>query len=414
MAKFLLMTLGSAGDVNPFLALGEELLRRGHDAVVLANSFFEKAVRSSGLEFASIESADEYLAIISNPDIWDRQKGGALIWNALIDKTPRIVEAVRTHAQPGSVLIANRSSYGAFVARELFRLPLVSVVLNPMLVRSVYSPPDYGILKIPTWTGHVGARIAFWLLDRKLRKEFLPPLNRVRLAFGLAPIRDVRIYADDVETIACAWSESLYGKQPDWPKHAETVGFLFYDHRKTGEVIAPIVAGANKPPIVFTLGTAMCHGHQFFRVAVQLCKNLGLPAILVSQDRAQIPEKLPSGVRWVDHAPFEHLLPQCAAIVHHGGIGTCARALQAGIPQVIVPLAHDQFDNAARLVRLGVARIAPYQSFSQQNVGSCLEQLLQSATVRENCRKFVLSLRMENGLSRLADIAESLVSPSAL
>jgi UDP:flavonoid glycosyltransferase YjiC (YdhE family) len=160
------------------------------------------------------------------------------------------------------------------------------------------------------------------------------------------------------------------------------------------------------------LGTGVSHAHKFFKIAVETAESLCSPAILVSHDRAPIPESLPADVHWIAHAPFERLLPQCAAIVHHGGIGTCARALQAGIPQLIVPLAYDQFDNAARLARMGVARVASYDRLSPQTLRSGLEQLLQSETVRENCRRFASKLQTERGASRLADLAESLLNPS--
>jgi len=71
--------------------------------------------------------------------------------------------------------------------------------------------------------------------------------------------------------------------------------------------------------------------------------------------REQLPAVLPAGALHVSHAPFSALLPRLSALVHHGGIGTSAQALAAGIPQLVVPFAHDQFDNAARLHRLGVA-----------------------------------------------------------
>ena len=396
--------------MHPFLALGEELLRRGHEVVVLTGSHFEKAVRCLGLEFASIVSAEEFLNFITNPDSWDRNKAGALVWKALVDATPRIVEAVRTYARPGTVLVANYSTIGAFIARELFRLPMVSIVLNPYLMRSMYSPPHYGIIRVPAWTGRVGAQVLFKLIDAKIRKEFLPPLNRVREPFGLAPIQNLTTYARDVERIACAWSRCLYSKQLDWPEHADTVGFLYYDQHETGEEITSAVKRVSKPPIVFTLGTGVGHARQFFTIAVQTAESLGSPAILVSHNRAQIPEHLPAAVQWIEHSPFERLLPNCAAIVHHGGIGTCARALQAGIPQVIVPLAFDQFDNAARCARIGVARIASYEKLSAKTLRACLEQLLQSRTVRENCQKCASRLPTERGVSRLADIAESFLN----
>ena len=100
----------------------------------------------------------------------------------------------------------------------------------------------------------------------------------------------------------------------------------------------------------------MAHGAAFFAKAVDACASLGQRALLISPFRDQFPAILPAGAIHVPYAPFSALLARLSGLVHHGGIGTSAQALAAGIPQLVVPpFAHDQFDNAARLPRLGVA-----------------------------------------------------------
>ncbi len=81
--------------------------------------------------------------------------------------------------------------------------------------------------------------------------------------------------------------------------------------------------------------------------------ELGLRGVFLTPHFEQLPATLPPSVCWQDYVPLKALLPHVAALVHHGGIGTTAEALRAGTPQLIVPLAHDQFDNAARVVAMG-------------------------------------------------------------
>jgi UDP:flavonoid glycosyltransferase YjiC (YdhE family) len=88
---------------------------------------------------------------------------------------------------------------------------------------------------------------------------------------------------------------------------------------------------------------------------VDACRRLGRRGLLLSRYRDQLPADLPPGVRHFDYVPLSRVLPRAAALVSHGGIGTLSQALAAGIPQLIMPLGFDQFDNAARLGRLGVA-----------------------------------------------------------
>src|SRR5205085_10377103 len=90
-----------------------------------------------------------------------------------------------------------------------------------------------------------------------------------------------------------------------------------------------------------------------FRAAVDACRQLGVRGLLLTTYARQLPQPLPPSVQHCAFAPFGELFPRCAAVVHHGGIGTVARALAAGTPQLIVPHAYDQMDNAARVRRLG-------------------------------------------------------------
>jgi rhamnosyltransferase subunit B len=109
--------------------------------------------------------------------------------------------------------------------------------------------------------------------------------------------------------------------------------------------------------------------------------------LLLTPFREQVPERLPAGVEHFDYVPFGLLLPHAAALVHHGGIGTCAQGLAAGVPQVIMPLAHDQPDNADRLERLGVSRTLPPSRFRGPTLAAVLSDVLSSERTAKACRE---------------------------
>jgi rhamnosyltransferase subunit B len=140
-------------------------------------------------------------------------------------------------------------------------------------------------------------------------------------------------------------------------------------------------AGAR--PVVFMPGTARQDTDAFFVEALQTCRALGLRGVLLgrlnSTLQAQVAEF--SADVWAgDYVPFAALLPSARALVHHGGIGTSAQALHAGVPQLVVPCAYDQFDNALRLQRLGVAQVL------QGPMQAHLHALLQSPFVAAACQ----------------------------
>jgi UDP:flavonoid glycosyltransferase YjiC (YdhE family) len=108
------------------------------------------------------------------------------------------------------------------------------------------------------------------------------------------------------------------------------------------------------------------------------------------------------------YAPLSRLLPRCAALVHHGGIGTLAQALAAGVPQLTMPMGFDQPDNTTRLLRLGVARWVAPARFSGESVAPLLATLLTDPAIASSCAKYAALLKDESALARTCDLLEAL------
>jgi len=179
-----------------------------------------------------------------------------------------------------------------------------------------------------------------------------------------------------------------YGNSPDWPESMRVTGFVRFD--QAGSVpLAPELESFLKqgdPPIAFSFGSAMRHGKPYFEAAVEASRILGKRGLLLAKGKEQVPEKLPATVLHVDYAPFSEVFPRCAAVVHHGGIGTCAQALAAGVPQLIMPISFDQPDNARRLEKLGVGgRLWP-KRFTGKNVAKEIFRLLDSPATLMRCK----------------------------
>jgi rhamnosyltransferase subunit B len=154
----------------------------------------------------------------------------------------------------------------------------------------------------------------------------------------------------------------------------------------------------------------MAHGRSFFSAALQACQALGRRALLITSYADQLPEVLPTGCHHVAYAPFESVVPRLAGLVHHGGIGTSAQALAAGVPQLVCPFAHDQFDNAARLKRLGVGRVVARQASARRWVDA-LACAVDDEAVRAACsdRAAVMAGSVD-GVTLIADQLETLAA----
>jgi UDP:flavonoid glycosyltransferase YjiC (YdhE family) len=170
---------------------------------------------------------------------------------------------------------------------------------------------------------------------------------------------------------------------------------------------------AGTPPIAFSPGSANREAEQFFEAAVDACQRLGRRGVLLTKYDHQLPERLPESVRHFGFVPLSRLLPHTAALVHHGGIGTCAQGLAAGVPQLVRPMSYDQFDNSRRLVRLGVAEEISVRQFLSPVIATALQRLLDSPTVAANRR--ALASRCDGPAARAAacDALEQLVQSRA-
>jgi rhamnosyltransferase subunit B len=182
--------------------------------------------------------------------------------------------------------------------------------------------------------------------------------------------------------------------------------FVFSDevaHRTDPEALQTFLAGGSRP-IVFTAGTAARREQDFFAAAAEACERLSIRAIFLSASADQLPPRLPDTVLHSTYAPLGRLLPRAAGIVHHGGIGTCAQALRAGIFQLIKPVAFDQFDNAERLDALGVSRTLAGGQTSGRDFESAIQYLRESPNVKQRCAEVSRHMQGADGRVAIAEL----------
>jgi UDP:flavonoid glycosyltransferase YjiC (YdhE family) len=268
-------------------------------------------------------------------------------------------------AEPGSVLVANPGVLAARLVQEKRICPMATLLLQPGLLPSISAPPEMPAgLTLPREMPRPIGRLYWAAIDAVGYLLVGGPLNRLRSVLGLRPVRRLFRWWLSPELVVGLFPSWYAAPQPDWPARLRLAGFGRYDGGCGGDLADDVrsFCQAGPPPVAFTLGTGMTHGAAFFRAAAVACGLLGSRGLLLTKYPDQIPARLPVGVRHCAFAPFQCLLPLCAGVVHHGGIGTTAAALTAGTPQVVLPLAWDQPDNARRLQGLGVGiRLGPRQ-----------------------------------------------------
>ncbi|HEX4148537.1 MAG TPA: nucleotide disphospho-sugar-binding domain-containing protein, partial [Pirellulales bacterium] len=269
----------------------------------------------------------------------------------------------------------------------------------------VLQPFMAGINRYPQWLKRLALGAAGWTLDRTLGRA----VNDFRARVGLPPVRHLHRWWCSPQAVVGFFPQWFARPQPDWPANLRLSGFPFYDETNVaappGELAQFIASG--DPPLVFTPGSAMAHGRDFFAASVEACRLLKRRGILLTAFENQLPA-LPDFMRHFRFVPLDWLLPRAAAMIHHGGIGTTAQALRAGRPQLIMPMAFDQSDNAARLQRLGVARAISPRKFRGQQVARALHSLLESSDVANRCRDLAAQLQGGADLRVGCEVIESL------
>ncbi|AOJ89974.1 glycosyl transferase family 1 [Burkholderia sp. MSMB0856] len=354
MAKVIVTAIGSAGDVHPLLGVARALALRGHDVVFCTHPPFAAAARRCGFTFVPVGTAAEYEAAMANPALWDPRTSFRTLWQVIAPVLRPHYDTLRTLTDRDTVLVGTLWAFSARFMQELHGTPYVSVQVSPSTLLSAHVPPTHPRLTIPArWPLPVKAALMTLIERQVLDRVCGPALNAVRRDLGLAPARRVLgRWLHSTDGVLCLFPDWFAPAQRDWPAGVLQSGFPLFNDIATPDDDRALDAflAAGEPPVVFTAGSTRVDHAAYARTVAGALHATGARGILLSPH-----DVAPGGDRLLVRrfVPMRTLLPRCRALVHHGGIGTAALAFEAGIPQVVTPFAHDQFDNAQRVAASG-------------------------------------------------------------
>jgi rhamnosyltransferase subunit B len=410
---FLLTPVGSSGDVHPFVGLGRVLRSRGHEVTVLTAEPHRGVVEQSGLDFVSIYSAEQYHAATLDPDLWHPRRGFETVLRMVIPGLEPTWRALERLHQPGrTVVVGHPLGFATRSYEEKTGVPSATIHLAPSSIRSAYQvpvlPPALDISRLPLL-----AKQAFWaLIDRAaIDPQIVPPLNQWRATHGLPPVRRVfQEWINSPRLVVGLFPDWFGARQPDWPEQFHYASFPLWDDPGGAPVDAELEAflSVETQPVVVSPGSANRHAAPFFTAAAEALGGLGRRGLFLTGYLEQLPPNLPPTILARRYASFSAVLPRASALIHHGGIGTMAQGFAAGIPQLVMPMAFDQPDNAARATRLGVARWLTPANFTPARVTETLERLLDNPEVSRASADCRARLRGVDGLAMACDLLERL------
>ena len=416
MARIVITTWGSYGDLFPFVGLAIALRERGHEAVLAMPEVYRDIVEGEGLRFVpvrpDISVHDRELAA----RIMDPAKGPQLLFREVLVPALAQSHADLTAATEGADLLITHPAVpaGPIVGEER-GLRWASAVLAPMSFFSVSDP----VVPPPApwiqpWLARSPrlSRTFLWLTNR-ITQAWAEPIQQFRLARGLARGANPILAGQHSPHLVLALFSRVMGTpQPDWPPNVCVAGPSLYNGPDI-PLPAPLTRFLDEgpPPLVFTLGTsAVFAAGSFFETSARAAEQLGQRAVLlVGPHPENRPGVVGRDVHLAEFAPHAALFARASAVVHQGGAGTLHQALVHGRPMLVVPHSHDQPDNAARLTRLGVARTLYPRQYSIARVVQELRALAEPRYMQRATEVAAL-VRAENGPQRACDAIEHLLA----
>jgi len=418
MKRIVFATFGSLGDLHPYIAVARELARRGHRPLIASFKEFREIVEAAGVGFAPMRPdmagfGDRTAMMERLIDPW---RGPEIMVRGMF--MPHLRESYEDLARAcrdADLLVTHPLAFAGPLLAQKEGLRWASTALSPITLFSAIDPPVFPAAPWMQWARaiSVGAYRLLFRIPRAMVRRWEQPLREFRAELGL-PATDAIAQFEGQHSPRlnlALFSPLLAAPQPDWPAKTVVCGFPRYDGaaldaRSHAELEAFLAAG--KPPIVFGLGSsAVMVAGGFWHEAIEAARRLDQRAILLTGSPPETLGPVPATVKIFQYLPYSAVFPRAAAIVHQGGIGTLAQALAAGRPQLIVPVAFDQPDNARRTTALGVARSLPFRQATAAAMARELSTLLAAPDCATRAATVGVTVAMEDGARVAAEALEN-------
>lgn len=412
-------TLGSRGDVQPYVALGQALVRAGHEAVVCTGESFRTLVEGAGLRFTA--TASDLMAIAQTPEgkavlehpVRNLRKTMALTRSVVNPAYRKTLEDFLRASAGADCIVYHPKALGAVDIANYRGIPCVSMPPVPITCPI----PEFPCLAVTT--RDLGARLnrMSYQVNALAEASQIGLVNDFReRCLGLGP-RKAGAYAfsDGRARIPTVYpvSPSLFPDVKSWDGHVLVPGFFFVDEgaARLPEEVARFLDGGAKP-VAITFGSMpMADPARFLGILRTTLEETGNRAILLVGNSG-IECESDQTILVVPSVSHQLLFPQVKGVIHHGGVGTLAAALKAGVPQMIVPFSVDQPFWAERTRRLGLGLgLAPRREaeLSVATLSKALREMGQAGHKRQ-AAAFAQVIQAEDGVGKTVAYLEQVVA----
>ncbi|OOV13487.1 glycosyltransferase [Deinococcus sp. LM3] len=410
-----LIALGSRGDVQPYVALGLGLRRAGHAVRLASHEAFRALVTGAGLEFAPMRG--DVQEVVNSPEMRAALAGGNML--AINRVSARATqqgallwaEDGLVAARDADLLVAGIGGLNVAQAlSEKLRMPLVEAHVVPFHPTRAFPgaifPP--ATARLGGWANrlsHVLTRQVMWQMfrsaDSRARREVLG-LSPAPL-LGPRPLRPLPTLH--------GISPAVLPRPADWDAAQHLTGYWFLPQEAwTPPPALEAFLNSGPPPVSIGFGSMTTPDPPATtRAVVRALERSGQRAVLLSGWGGLSAADVPDSVFVTDSVPHDWLFPRVAAVVHHGGAGTTAAGLAAGVPNVVVPFFGDQPFWGDRVQRLGVGPApVPRRALNERTLADALTRAVTDAGMKERAAALGARIRTEDGVARAAKVISGL------
>ena len=410
--KIIVLTIGTRGDVQPFVGLCKALKAAGHHPQIASHGYFKTWVEQEGVQFKDIGSErinqpEEWLTATSIKDFFMAMKPEMV-------KSKIACERFYAESLGMDILIATSHtvSFGLDISEKL-GIPCYCVKLAPDLPTKAFGPfstesSQYGWVNLFNhykFLVDVAAAYKEAEMDQ-MEDEFRKKVLGLPDSIGLRRLSELR----DMPTIVAVGKDII--PNPHWQRNVGICGWIFLDQHdfKPPEKVVRFLKGPGGPPVCVNFGSMVLASEaDIILNAVKAARGAGYRVLLIT-GWGKVPDcdlfDDEDNCCLIEGLPHEWIFPQCRCIIHHGGAGTMARALQAGVPSVVVPILKwaDQRFWARRSEAAHCGVHVPDPTVSSLRGG--VEMVSTSKLIRDGCCVMKEKIRKEDGLKNAVRMIE--------
>jgi len=413
--KITVFTAGSRGDIQPCIALSKSLLEAGYLVSLAAPEDFSAFVQGYGVDFYPLHG-DVQQIMAGNTGKTFMEKGGANPIKSISAMRKMIAPVILQMAEDaysackGSdamICLGVFSAFGKSIA-EVLNIPIINIEPTPLLPTRAFPAPSWPIQRD---LGGFHNLVSGIVMLEVIWLWYQPFLNDFREKLGLSPLNAVSFQHQIKSTpMISAYSPKIIPHPDDWPNSVHITGYLYLDAinvwQPSSELKTFLAAGA--PPVYIGFGSiAGLNPEILTQLILDALAKSGQRGLLLTGWGGISADTLPDSVFMIDDAPHSWLFPKMAAVVHHGGAGTTAEGLRAGVPSVIVPFILDQPFWGARIkaLNLGPDPI-PQKKLDADRLANAIKIAVSDLKIKECAKSFGASIRSENGSKNALEIVQ--------